>query len=411
MLQKTNLPSLTKSKYTVVCLFAIYIILFSLSGGCNNASPAENPSVNKQNIDSLLDKIYSYDASQQRDAAAALGKMEEEGKNVIPKLLKLFKEAEDSHNEDKIRKTTKALAFVGAYNIEPIIVYANQVDLDKRENIIFVLRVIGDNRAIPFFIECLKADNVQVCLGALYAISDMPDERAFEPILAILKEKYEDLRIRIAAIDCVCAIHDSRAIQPLRNLYSQKPEGDLQSMLIGALGVFHVREYTEEFIKLDKSLTKDDYLHETIADALGNLGDVMALDILSERLLDNLMPSSNRLRYAVALNKIPDTRKSEAAYHVWKDKKEDKGDSDIRLRKYCALIVADSNSQYSLEAAHWVLEHGYVPQKLEIVKILGKKLGWRKTEILKLLEFAAKDTDEYVRTMAKYEISKYDYDR
>jgi HEAT repeat protein len=336
--------------------------------------------------------------------------MEAEGKDVIPKLLKLFKEAEKFNDNEKIRKTTKALAFIGAYNIEPIIEYANQVALDKRENVIFVLRVIGDNRAIPFFVECLKADNVQVCLGALYAISDMPDERAYEPVLNIINKKYEDQRIRISAISSLCAIHDSRSIQSLRNMYAQKPEGDLQSMLIGALGVFQVREYVDEFIKLDKSLKKDDYLHEAIADALGNLGDVKALDFLSEGLLNNEIPSNERIRYAAALNKIPDTRKSEAAYRVWKDEKKDKADSDIRLRKYCALIVADSSSQYSLEAARWVLEHGGVNQKIEVVKILGKKLDWRKTAILRLLELANKDSDEYVRITAKHELSKYDYE-
>jgi HEAT repeat protein len=396
------------SKINFIYLIVVSFAILALNVGCSKSPPAESLSIHEPDIESLINTMYSSDNTNQRiKAAVALETLGEKDKNIVPKLLKQYKDAKEAYDYKRANATMKALALVGAYNIEPIIEYANQVDLDKRENIIFVLRLIGDNRAIPFLIECLKSDNSIIRYDALLAVCDLPDERAFEPVLALLNDKNENIRLQ--AIDALCAMHDYRALQPLKDMYAQKPKGDFQSMLIGALGVFQTREYVEEFIKLDKSLKKDDYLHETIAETLGELGDARALDILSEGLLDNKIPSHERLRYAIALNKIPDTRKSEAAYRVWKDKKEDINGSDIRLRIYAAIIVADSCSPYSLEAARWVLEHGGTPQKVAIIKILGKKL-YRQTAILRLLEFAAKDSDEYVRNAAKYEISKFDYD-
>jgi hypothetical protein len=72
MMQKNVLYIVANGKYTIVYLFAIYIIPFSLIGGCNSSSPAEDLPVNNQDIDSLLDNINSYDTSQQRQAAAVL---------------------------------------------------------------------------------------------------------------------------------------------------------------------------------------------------------------------------------------------------------------------------------------------------------------------------------------------------
>jgi HEAT repeat protein len=396
-------------KVSIIWYVSACFILSCIGGGCNRCSRANDLPNDKEHIDALLEEVYSADYRKQDQTAAALAKIEEEGViDVVPRLLELFKEAEVSQIDDRIRRTSKALAFVGAYRIEPILEYASKTDLNKRQHIIFVLRVISDNRAIPFLVECLKADDTEVRLDALRAISDIPDERAFEPVLALLNDKSD--KIRIEAINALCAIHDYRALQPLREMYAQKQKGDLQSMLIGALGVFHAREYVDEFIELDKSLEKDDYLHEAIADALGNLGDVRALELLSERLLDNTIPSYDRVRYAVALNKIPDTRKAQAAYQVWKDKKTDKNNTDVRLRTCAAFIVANSSSQYSLEAARWVLEHGYVSQRAEIVAILGRRLHWRNTSVLALLKIAAEDSDEYVRTAARREIDGFSYE-
>ena len=407
---KTSYIAFAKGADARIVAFFVCAAFLVTGGGCSTSVPADGLSRHNANVDSLLREIYSNDVSRQREAASALGKMVSDGADIVPRLLKLLDEAEDSNDQHQIRMAMKALAFLGAYDLAPILDYANRVDWKKKKDVIFILRTIGDNRAVPFFIECLKADYVDVRIHALLAISDIPDDRAFEPVLALLGDKHEDKEVQIHAIDCLCAIRDSRAIPSLRTMYAQKPTGDMQSMLIGAIGEFGLHEYVDQLIELDKALRNDDYLHETIAGALGKIGDVKALGILSEGLLNSKMPSSGRLRYAVALNRIPDTRKADAGYQVWKDPRKDITDSDADLRTYAALIVANSSKPNFLEAARWVLDHGSVPQKAEVVKILGGRLHWNKMAILRLLELAAKDSDEYVRSAAKYEISKFEYD-
>ena len=403
MAVRTDAPALWCGTHWVT--FSVIMCLFvSLIGvGCRRYSPAESLSPKKQDISTLLERVCSDNSQQQDQAVEVLARLQKEGVDVVPELLRLFKEAQDSCDDNRIRQATKALAVVGAYRLDSIIEYANQVDLDKRANIIFVLRKIGNNQAIPFLIACLKSNNPEVRRCALFAIDEIPDERAFEPVLGLLDDEDED--IRTSAVASLGAISDSRALAPLSRIYSQKPTGNFLGVLIEALGTLHAHEYTEDFIKLDRSLPVSDYLHEATADALGDLADVRALALLSERILDKSLDSNERLRYAIALNKIPDTRKSEAASRVWKDNSE----RNVRLRTYAALIVANSSSQDSLEAATWVLERGNVAEKGEVVRLLGSRLYRNKTAILRLLELAAKDSNEYVENAAKYEMSRFEY--
>jgi HEAT repeat protein len=325
-------------------------------------------------------------------------------------LFKILREAEQTHESFAIYLNRKALASLGAINIEPIIEYANKMEVDKRENIIYVLRLIGDPRAVPFFVECLKSDNKKVVESSLLALSEMPDSRAYETVLALLKHK--DQHIQVLAIDVLCGMPDSRTIEILREMYARNPKGELQSMLIGALGVLQVRDYVEEFIRLYKSLKKNDYLREVLTEALGNLADVRAFDLLTDGFLDDELSVYERIRHGLALRKIKgaEIRKTEVARKVWKNDKEDKDLSETSLRLLAAIIVAEGCGPDSLEASAWVLQHGARSAKIEIVRILGKKLNGRKTAIKRLLDIAAKDSDEYVRDAAKYELTGFNYD-
>jgi HEAT repeat protein len=408
---------ITKKHTLVMSLFANIILacmlLVSLIGRFDYSwneqiTPTEKK---KQSIDSSHDNMYSPIQETEDKDVASLETLGTKGTENLSNILKILESADQ--NEYEIKFNSKTLAIFGAGNIEPIIEYANKLEkseIEKTDEIIYVLRLIGDPRAVPFFLECLKCDNKKIIESTLLALGEIPDSRAYEPVLALLNEK--DDNIRIHAINVLCNLPDPRTLKPLEEMYANNPKGDMQSMLIGALGVLKAQSYVEKFIALYKSLKKDDYLRETLTDALGSLGDAQAFDLLAEGFLDDRLFVSERMRYGIALRKInmADIRKSEVAMKVWKNEKEDKISSDTSLRLLAAIILAESCDQHSLEAINWVLDHGGRGPKMEVVKILGRKLEGRKTAIKRLLDLAARDSDEYVRNAAKYELTKFSFD-
>jgi HEAT repeat protein len=318
----------------------------------------------------------------------------------LPTLLKMFEEA-SKNNDPKYSHIFSLIAGIGADNIEPIIEYAKKIDPKDREDILSIFSVIGDHRAIPIIIESLKSENPKVRSRALQAIRDIPDARAYEPALQMLSD--HDKEVRVEALLVLCTMPDYRSLRPIREMYATHPDGDLQAMLICALGVLHANEYGDEFLREYSLLGKDDPMHESFVSALGELNDAQAFDVLRKGFLDK--SRYDRISYGMALKKIPDLRKWDVFYQVWNDKSE-RPNLLNNIRSFAALALADSCSPYELDAARWILEKGNVFEKVSVIKILGKKLSKNhRKATLKLLKYALKDDSDIVRNAAKVELA------
>ena len=190
--------------------------------------------------------------------------------------------------------------------LSPFWTMQTKKELDKRIDIISVLTRLGDHRAVPVFIDSLKSKNPEVREWALHAVGVMADSCTYESVLALLDDK--DEKVRIKAVWALCAMPDSRSIMAVREIYMQNPTGDLRSIVISALGVLHAYDLVEEFVREYRSLDKDDAFRICYANALANLGDGRAFEIIKDGFLDKKASENNRRFYGVALQKLQDIR-------------------------------------------------------------------------------------------------------
>jgi HEAT repeat protein len=100
------------------------------------------------------------------------------------------------------------------------------VGLDLVLEVISMLGVIGDSRAVEPLIEQLERDNEVVEGARIFAaesLGDIGDSRAVEPLIRVLGDKSsipvwdEDERrlLRREAVDALGEIGDARAVEPL----------------------------------------------------------------------------------------------------------------------------------------------------------------------------------------------------
>ena len=220
-------------------------------------------------------------------------------------------------------------------------------DKDVREEAIRALRRIGDVRAVKpllnetewiyyliatekwdevvkigkpaveLLIDALKDRywNVRVC--AVKALGDIGDARAVEPLIVILKRKYEDRDVREEAIRALGRIGDLRAVKPLLN------ETEWMSYLITI-------EKWDELVKIGKPAVKpligvseheDTDVRACAAETLGKIGDVRAIEPLIAALKDRYW--NVRVCAAKALGEIGDTRAVKPLMAALKDENMD----------------------------------------------------------------------------------------
>ena len=154
---------------------------------------------------------------------------------------------------------------------------------EVRKEAVEALQSIGDNAAVGTLIDALNDSNTEVCKAAVSALGDFENPRAVKPLLNLLENA--DTEIRMEIVQALGEIGDMGAAQGLRPLL-QDENHELRIAAIEAIGEIKDRG-SESVDALIQALTDPDgAVRKKAAQALGEIGDLKALDPLSLLLKD-----------------------------------------------------------------------------------------------------------------------------
>jgi HEAT repeat protein len=146
-----------------------------------------------------------------------------------------------------------------------------------RETAIGALSSLGDVRAVEPLIAVLKDGDEFVRTAAAEALGKLGDARAVEPLVAALKDG--DEFVRTAAAEALGELGDVRAVEPLVAALKDE-EVNVRKAAVRALG--RIWELTD-IVELGN---RDSKVKMAAAEALGELGDVRAVEPLITALKD-----------------------------------------------------------------------------------------------------------------------------
>ncbi len=178
-----------------------------------------------------------------------------------------------------------------------------QKDYKVRMSAVYALEEIGDIRAFEPLVDTLKDSNEEVRRRVMYALARIGGTRAVEPLAAALDDS--DGIVRRFAIQALAEIGNTRAVELL--IMKLENHGWEQNDIIQALVKIKDTRAVEPLM----NVLQDDSLYwETralAAEALGKIKDARAVEPLINALKDNY-PLGIREHAAKALGEIQDKR-------------------------------------------------------------------------------------------------------
>jgi HEAT repeat protein len=178
-----------------------------------------------------------------------------------------------------------------------------------------------EGKDVDALIKALKHRDISIRMNAAYALGDVGDRKAVEPLIGILKDPTEGWGMKMAVATALGELHDERAIEPLEALATrgetleadaatiaiaiirgdpprliellEAKKGELASRVsaIKELGKLGDERAVEPLIRMLNQKNYDEYERVNICYqaiiALGNLGDARAIEPVSKYLNDN----------------------------------------------------------------------------------------------------------------------------
>ena len=177
-------------------------------------------------------------------------------------------------------------------------------DASVRTSAVRALGDLDDVQAIEALSAALLDDDKRVRGWSADALGKIGDVRAVEPLLVLLRGKDEDGWVRLRAADALGKIGDGQAVRPLMNALN-----DVDYKVREGAASALVKIGSPAVEPLCAALKGDDHAGSFGAlVALGNIGDVRAVEPLLMVLKDEDQDAWVRLRAAEALGKIGDAR-------------------------------------------------------------------------------------------------------
>jgi HEAT repeat protein len=139
-----------------------------------------------------------------------------------------------------------------------------------------------DPRAVPALIDLLdECDNVSGAgQYAAWALGEIGDRRAVEPLLAAVRKRY----LSSAAITALVKLRDERALEPIISLFRKTNQPDLATVL----GNWGDRRAVEPLITAMQN--SDPHVRYYTARALGKIGDQRAIPVLERATANDRAP-------------------------------------------------------------------------------------------------------------------------
>lgn len=251
----------------------------------------------------LLKNEYDFVRAQ---AAEALGKLGDA--RAVDALIHAL---EDTHeNNDVRKKAAEALGQIANRRaMEALIAVLRAEDSNICEKASLVLKKVG-NAAVEPLISALGSEGIEIREKAAYILGDIGDNKAVEPLIAILEDKDEDYELREKAVEALGKIRDVRAVEPLIDAACHDTEHAVRCASVTALGDIGNAQAVEPLIGLlrDKSSPSMMMMRGLAAEALGKIGDDTAVEPLIRVLEDHREGEWVRDKAAWALLHLDDDR-------------------------------------------------------------------------------------------------------
>lgn len=354
-------------KFKIISVFLLVVVNVISIGLIAHAQPK----IPKERIHSdiptdvrqQIELLYSSDSRERGIAAFRLGEMGSKAISAVPFLIATLHDTSplkaqyilivkyswgEYVHENPWWETSpgqfaaEALAKMDKSSVTLLIIALKDKDSSVRMHAAFALGEIRDIRAVEPLNETIKDKDHDVRMRVVNALGKILDNRSVEPLIAALKDKYPGVRIEAAFL--LGFLNDKRATEPLISALNDK--------------VLLVRRYA--------------------AMSLVNIGDARAVEPLRKLLNDK--DSNTRVCAASALGKIKDKKSAESLIGVLNDKtgQKDKASwsnpsgTDSNARSSAALALGDIGGARAIEALIKVLRDDDLAVSMNAVLALQK---------------------------------------
>ena len=204
----------------------------------------------------------------------------EKGANIVSKTFEDFIVALKSENPRARQAAVEMLGQLGdKAATEHLLAAISGADLSILTAIIYSLEKLRDVRAVPALATILDGKSNDARFFAVIALGEIGSNTAFEPLLDILQDTHQSEHVRAAAAVALGKIGDKRAIAPLIEIFLTDDDdtGHVRSRAAKGLGLLKDKAALKSLLQV---LDQNEFLVGSIVNALGEVGDVTAIEPL-----------------------------------------------------------------------------------------------------------------------------------
>lgn len=273
----------------------------------NETKPNIDDMEKKEDVEGLINALKFGDCIIRKEAAMAFKKIPD--KRALFPLIDALK-YQNWHDNYVIMGSVReyaaeALGVLGDIKaVDPLIDALYDKDEEVRWKAAWALGNIGDRRAVEPLIYSLSDERWYVRRYAAASLGKLKDKMSVMDLITALNDN--EWQVRRYAAEALGKIGDERAIKPLVNLLGDS-DGDVRWKAIYSLGKMK-KAAVEPLIEVFGG--EDWRIRARVAEALGEIGDKRAVDVLINALVGKTKDNNRfvRGRVAEALGKIGDER-------------------------------------------------------------------------------------------------------
>ncbi|MFW6172456.1 MAG: phosphoglycerate kinase, partial [Elusimicrobiota bacterium] len=249
----------------------------------NPGNQKNNPGTDKENVDdetveSLIRDLKNKDIDVRIRAARTLGRIGSK-KAVDPLIEILIDESDnDKKNLELYLTVVETLGIIGDERaVKPLIEEISDMDFLVREKVIKSLGMIKDKRAEKPIINALKDNNVEVRISAAEALGELESRKAVVPLIEQLRNAEVNRKEEESRVNSQENIEKAkRKKDEIKEKYKRFRESIAQAL--GEIGDKRAVKPLTEFLNDDNKIVR-----ERVAEALIEIGDISGLTSVLKR--------------------------------------------------------------------------------------------------------------------------------
>ncbi len=136
---------------------------------------------------------------------------------------------------ERSRRARLELVTLGSAAVDELLRWLPVCNDQQRWRLLIVLSEIGDERAVPAFIDCLRSPLSAIQAAAAQFLGSAGDRRAVEPLLDALTRD-ANATAQVWIVQALGKLQDERAVEPLLALVESTESASVRYTAIEALG-------------------------------------------------------------------------------------------------------------------------------------------------------------------------------